>query len=102
MQHSFDPHLISIIAIFITLPAMLGGTTVRYPGIGRKSDRVAAFLASGTPRYGRQRIIHGGWARSDAVYGAGRGRADWLNGLVPVMRAAARVLFTNSVFTGVG
>ncbi len=47
MQHGFDPHLISIIAIFITLPPCSAVfSTVRYRNVlGVKAIMIAAFLA---------------------------------------------------------
>ncbi len=103
MQHGFDPHLISIIAIFITLPPCSAVfSTVRYRNVlGVKAIMIAAFLAlpvlplwafsSGSFTIGRR--------VPDAVYGAGR------TGVVPTAKRAgsgecarrAAGLFTNSV-----
>lgn len=100
MQHGFDPHLISIIAIFYNIAAMLGGIFygTLSERIGRKSDHDRRLsCASGTPAMGIfQRIIHDWSGRvPDAVYGAGRlgCRADLAEraGSGECARRAARV-----------
>lgn len=105
MQHGFDPHLISIIAIFITLPPCSAVfSTVRYRNVlGVKSDHDRRLsCASGTPAMGIfQRIIHDWSGRvlmQFMVQGARGVVPTRLNELVPAnARAVLRGLFTNSV-----
>lgn len=78
MQHGFDPHLISIIAIFYNIAAMLGGIFygTLSERIGRKKAiMIAAFLALPVLplwAFSSGSFTIGLGAFPDAVYGAGR------------------------------
>ena len=90
VQHQFDAHTVSIIAIGYNIAAMLGGITFGSLSerIGRKSHHAGVVSgAAGAAAVGVLQRFPGDWDRRvpDAVYGAGRmGRgADHLTELVP-------------------
>ncbi len=109
MQHGFDPHLISIIAIFITLPPC-SAVFLRYAigiRVGRKSDHDRRLLRfpAGTPAMHFPAIIHdwpGAFLMQFMVQGA-RESCRLAERVVRRMRAVLPGLFTNwRPLTGVG
>lgn len=102
MQHGFDPHLISIIAIFITLPPCSAVfSTVRYRNVlGVKAIMIAAFLALPVlPLWafssGSFTIGLGAFLMQFMVQGAWGVVPTWLNELVP---ANARAVLPGFVY----
>ncbi|VEA38800.1 metabolite transport protein [Salmonella enterica subsp. enterica] len=103
MQHGFDPHLISIIAIFYNIAAMLGGIFygTLSERIGRKKAiMIAAFLALPVlPLWafssGSFTIGLGAFLMQFMVQGAWGVVPTWLNELVP---ANARAVLPGFVY----